>query len=859
MPYKVEKKGGQWCVVKKATGRVLACHDSEAKAQAQIAAIGIHEHKKADDALAFETRADRPAAKVQSVLVPRKGFDRDQAKAWAKAHGFKSASVEETEDFFRLRQFEPDKCESTPRTITLDPKRGIKAVVCRTTSAKAEDGALEVRELEGSYSWTRADIQPGSVKKDADGSLLLRMRLASSTPVRRVGYLDGGFEEFEEVLSFEPGAHRGGRLESGRAPLLAVHREYDLSSILGVLFDPRETNTGGFEGFLECSARVSARAELEGVRGDIAAGILTNVSVGYRVFQYRDITERPVTAPGQPPPAARPMRRLLAIDWESREGSLLPVGADPTASVRSGTTDEPHEVVLWSPQTERKMEPETEPASGATATVPPPAQPATPPAPAARAPAPAQPAPVAPAVDAGAAELNRQRAIRDKLRRQGIDLDGKLARSLLDNPVPMAEATDRILESLATRADGAPESSAVIPAGGDDADKAVRAIEDALTWRACRSQLKGKELEDLKARLQGNPYVHHRLLRIGEDYLGRVHGMRDLARYDPLSLAGLVLDTRRNPGAIQTRAVPAFHVTADFASVLANIANKALQRQYDMTPDTYSQWVNFGELSDFKQGKRVNLGDAPRLLRKYEGAEIVMGAVGEKGEPVQLTTWARGLTISRESLVNDDLGAFTRFPRAFGSSAKQLVADLVYLILTGNAALADGFNLFDDTNHGNYVTGTGNSLSAAGVAALSAVRQRARRQKGIAPGNNETAFFLRVDLPHLRVPENLETAAQQLTTSIQAQQVGNVNPFQGAFQSVMAEPRLGAVSQAAFYMMADPAAVETVEVDFLQGEAGPQIESRMSWSAEGVEMKCRLDVGVAAVEFRGLYKNDGTT
>lgn len=715
--------------------------------------------------------------------------------------------------------------------------------------------ASEVRALAGAVTMVRADVVPNTVRKEADGSLALRLRIASSTPVRRFGFFDGGFQEFEEILSFEAGAHRGERLQSGRAPLLACHHERDLSSVLGVLSDPKTTTTGGHDGFLECAARVSSRAELEGVRGDLLAGILTNVSIGYRVYAYRDITERAPTGPAGAP-TLQPLRRLLAIDWETREASILPVGADPTASVRSGTADEPHDVVLWTPPGKREMEPTTPEGATATATTPPaPATTAGSPPSSTR--APEQPrAPTA--ADGAAGELVRQRTIREKLKKAGLPVEGTLARALLDEPVPLADATSRILDALSTRDEATPPTSPVIPPGGSEEEKTVRAIQDALEFRALRSQLTDTERRELQGRLQGNAFVHHRLLRIGEEYLTRVHGMRDLARYDPLSLAGLVLDTRRNPST-QTRGVPAFHVTSDFASVLANIANKALQRQYDLTPDTYSQWVNFGELSDFKQGKRVNLGDAPRLLRKLEGAEIVMGAVGERGEPVQLLTYARGLVISREALVNDDLGAFTRFPRAFGDSSKQLVADLVYSVLTGNAALSDTFLLFDDTNHGNYVTGAGNSLSAAGVAALSNVRQRGRRQKTIVPGNNETAFFMIVNLPHLRVPENLETAAQQLTTSIQAQLAGNVNPFMGSFRSVMAEPRLGAVSQSAFYMMAEPAAVETIEVDFLQGESGPVIESRMSWSAEGVEMKCRLDVGVAAVEYRGLYKNDGTT
>lgn len=723
-----------------------------------------------------------------------------------------------------------------------------KAVLARP--AVLETTGLEGHEfrLAESRPSVRAEILAESIREEADGSLLLRLRVASAYPVRRWGYFDGGLEEFEEVLSFDAGAHRDERLASGRTPLLSAHSTWSLDSVLGVVFDPTWNRE---EGYVEAACRISAREELAGLRKDVRSRIVVNTSAGYRVYQYRDVTQK-----------GDPRRRLLAIDWEIRECSLVPIGADPTSSTRSapqGPEERAETATLWTPPKprERTMDPELETTPAPAASATPATQEPTRAAPAAApAPAPAAPAPSAP-VDPAATERARQRGIRTKLRAAGLPVDGELATRLLDEGVPLERATSDILDAV-TRRDGALETRGEVAVGVSDADRFLGQIEDVIAQRTIRNLLTTEERAALDKRLQGNPLVHRRLLFIGERYLEVVHGARDLGRLNAMELATQVLFHRRDPGAM-ARSAPGFHVTSDFASVLANVANKGLQRMFMMTPDTYSQWVVFGTLPDFKQSKRVNLGDAPRLVRKPEGGEVSFGAVGEKGENVQLLTYARALAISRESLVNDDLGAFMRFPRAFGGASKQLIADLVYSVLTANAALSDGFALFDATNHGNLVTGAGNSLSAAGVAALTNVRALARRQKGITPGNNETPFFLSVDLPHLRVPENLETAAQQLTTSIQAQQVGNVNPFQGAFRSVMAEPRLGAVSQAAFYLMTDPAMMDTIEVDFLEGEQGPVIESRMSWTSEGVEMKCRLDVGVAATEYRGLYKNEGTT
>lgn len=39
MPWRVEKRGGEYVVVKEATGEVVGRHDSEAKAQAQKRAL----------------------------------------------------------------------------------------------------------------------------------------------------------------------------------------------------------------------------------------------------------------------------------------------------------------------------------------------------------------------------------------------------------------------------------------------------------------------------------------------------------------------------------------------------------------------------------------------------------------------------------------------------------------------------------------------------------------------------------------------------------------------------------------------------------------------------------------------------
>lgn len=89
----------------------------------------------------------RAATKVQSVLIPVDKFSKAEARKWCTDHDFKAGAPDETENFYRFRQFAPGKCSSDPRTITLDKDNGIKAVICQTKRCRAAGQAEANRGL----------------------------------------------------------------------------------------------------------------------------------------------------------------------------------------------------------------------------------------------------------------------------------------------------------------------------------------------------------------------------------------------------------------------------------------------------------------------------------------------------------------------------------------------------------------------------------------------------------------------------------------------------------------------------------------------------------------------------------------
>jgi phage major head subunit gpT-like protein len=203
--------------------------------------------------------------------------------------------------------------------------------------------------------------------------------------------------------------------------------------------------------------------------------------------------------------------------------------------------------------------------------------------------------------------------------------------------------------------------------------------------------------------------------------------------------------------------------------------------------------------------------------------------------------------VTRQALINDDLGAFDSLVRRFGVSAAEREAAVLVGLITANAAMGDGVALFHAT-HGNLAASGG----AISDVTLGAARLAMRQQKGLdgkTPINARPAFLL--------VPAALETVAQKYLATIYAATAATVNPFAGSNLELLVDPRLDTASATAWYVAADPAVIDGIEYAYLEGQPGPQIEQRIGFDIEGVDLKCRLDFGAGILDHRGLYRNAG--
>jgi phage head maturation protease len=290
----------------------------------------------------------------------------------------------------------------------------------------------------------------------------------------------------------------------------------------------------------------------------------------------------------------------------------------------------------------------------------------------------------------------------------------------------------------------------------------------------------------------------------------------------------------------------AFETSSDFVGLLDSIQNKAMQNAYQMQDVTFEHWTSFRSSNFFRDATIVNLGEMPALAKVMEGGEYTYGSVDSVSEKLSIAKYGRIFSLTWEALRRDDLGAFLTLPARFGAEAKRTEATLCYSALTSNPILSDGKTFFH-ASRGN-LTASPMNLS---LESLSLARASMRKFKGL--GNIQYVDAVPVTL---LVPVALETTAQQLVATITATKSSDVMPEWIKKLTVVADPRLDEVSEKDWYLFADPKSIEGFTRVYLDGEA-VSIEQDLGFDIDGMKFKCRLAMGVGAVDWRAAYKTIG--
>jgi len=289
--------------------------------------------------------------------------------------------------------------------------------------------------------------------------------------------------------------------------------------------------------------------------------------------------------------------------------------------------------------------------------------------------------------------------------------------------------------------------------------------------------------------------------------------------------------------------------SADFPYILSTSANKMALAGWAQQPSTILSWAGTSNIRDFKTNDRVRLSDIASLTKVNEQGEIKRGSMSESREQYAIYTYGQILSMSRQMLINDDLGEFKKLYFGFGMAAKRTINQVGYTILSANALLSDGVALFSTA-----ATRLNLASSGAAISATTVGTGRAAMRNQTGPNGAK----LNLPVSYLICGPAYEESALIVLTSDALPTAefssGVINPYKNSAQVIVDSE----ISGNAWYLATNPNIEPTVEIGFLEGVQTPTIEALpTSNDILGIDLRCFIDFGAKALSYRGLYKNAG--
>jgi hypothetical protein len=288
--------------------------------------------------------------------------------------------------------------------------------------------------------------------------------------------------------------------------------------------------------------------------------------------------------------------------------------------------------------------------------------------------------------------------------------------------------------------------------------------------------------------------------------------------------------------------------TATFSYLLGTSMNKRLLKDYQAWPAEWQKFVSIMPIRDFKQQTRVRLGAFGSLPVVAEDTAYTAVTLSDSAATYVPQKRGNLVTVSRETIINDDLQAIKQIPTRLAVAAAYTLAEFVYGFLSSNPTIYDGSALFTaGAPHSNL--GASNLSTSAMQSGITAMREQtnyAGKRLGLRPR-------------YLIVPPELEWTAMVATKSagVPGSNNNDINPMLGYVTPIVA-PQLTSATQ--WFLAGDPREIDTIEVGFVGGQVNPVLLIQdsplvgLNFSQDAVSFKVRHEYGSCVTDWRGLYR-----
>lgn len=299
--------------------------------------------------------------------------------------------------------------------------------------------------------------------------------------------------------------------------------------------------------------------------------------------------------------------------------------------------------------------------------------------------------------------------------------------------------------------------------------------------------------------------------------------------------------------------------SVDFPVFLASKVQRVIHETLQAIPgQAWRKYTKSVPMSDFRPATVLGFDNIGDLLEIKEKEGYVETSFSEENYgTMTLSTYGRSFAVTRQMVINDDLGKIMEMPQLLTRAAMRTLAKKCAALIASNPTL---------TNSGVAMFYAGTQLnlgsSALSESTLSAARLAISKQ---TDAQGEVIGFVP---KYLVIPPDLEQTAERIlfsqTIPAPGTGLGDYNVLQNKLQIVV-DPYLTDTND--WYVFADPAEAPAIKVGFLNGKDTPDViladpsarliagaEDPYSFGWDEIRFKVRFDFTVKAVDWRGTYK-----
>ena len=284
--------------------------------------------------------------------------------------------------------------------------------------------------------------------------------------------------------------------------------------------------------------------------------------------------------------------------------------------------------------------------------------------------------------------------------------------------------------------------------------------------------------------------------------------------------------------------IKAAFATHLISNVLSATYGKFLLNGYLAVESTWDMISSVRSVSDFKTVTGVRVNGGFDFEEVAGDGELKSADASDDTRTIKAKTYGRISSLTRQDIINDDLGALTILPTRLGRGAA----------LKLNSVFWSEFESSNATFYSKETAAAGNALSLSSLKTATTSYRKLTDPDGKPLG--VTPRMLLVS------PENEITAAELMSGSLlitgENSTRANVNVLAGRYQ-VVSSSYLSSAST--WWLVANPADLPAMEVAFLNGVRVPTVEqAEADFNVLGVQMRGYFDFGVAKAESRGAYR-----